>query len=111
MLQALGGFGREIGGLHLTAGAVLSAAAFVVTLGMSYAFNAVLYLTMSRLLPVLGIAQAITYHYFMPLWALALCAAVSVACGFASCYVPYLLWRRRTAAVGAKQNGQIQEEV
>ncbi len=111
MLQALGGFGREIGGLHITAGAVLSGIAFAVTLGMSYAFNYVLYLTMSRLLPALGMAQSINYNYFMPLWALALCAAVSVACGFASCLVPYVVWKRRNAAIGAKQDGTNQKEV
>ena len=109
MLQALGGFGVEIRGLHVTAGAVLSGVAFLVTLGMSYAFNAVLYLAMSRLLPAFGVALAVNYNYYMPLWALALCAAVSVACGFASCLVPYLLWKRRLAPVGFA--GQQPEEV
>ena len=109
MLQALGGFGVEIRGLHVTAGAVLSGVAFLVTLGMSYAFNAVLYLTMSRLLPAFGMALAVNYNYYMPLWALALCAAVSVACGFTSCLVPYLLWKRRNAPLGAA--GQETEEV
>jgi hypothetical protein len=105
MLQAMGGFGIEIRGLHLTAGAVLSGVAFLVTLGMSYAFNFVLYIAMSRLLPAFGMAQAVLYNYYMPLWALALCAAVSVGCGFASCLVPYLLWKKRTEAQKAKENG------
>ena len=109
MLQALGGFDVEIRGLHVTAGAVLSGVAFFVTLGMSYAFNAVLYLVMSRLLPAFGMAMAVNYNYYMPLWALALCAAVSVACGFASCMVPYQLWKRRMAARAAQQ-GQTQKE-
>ena len=98
MLRAMGGFGIEIRGLHLTAAAVLSGAAFLVTLAMSYAFNFVLYVAMSRILPALGMVQAVNYHYYMPLWALALCAAVSVACGFASCLVPYYVWKKRNAA-------------
>ena len=85
-------------GWHLTAAAVLSGAAFLVTLAMSYAFNFVLYVAMSRILPALGMVQAVNYHYYMPLWALALCAAVSVACGFASCLVPYYVWKKRNAA-------------
>lgn len=97
MLSAMGGFDREIRSLHLVAGTVLSGVAFVVTLGMSYAFNYVLYMAMSRILPSLGMAAAIDYNYYMPLWALALCALVSVACGFASCLVPYYVWKRRTA--------------
>ncbi len=97
MLSAMGGFDREIRSLHVVAGAVLSAVAFLVTLGMSYAFNYVLYITMSRILPSFGMAAAIDYNYYMPLWALALCALVSVACGFASCLVPYFVWKRRTA--------------
>ena len=97
MLSAMGGFDREIRSLHLVAGTVLSGVAFVVTLGMSYAFNYVLYMAMSRILPSLGMAAAIDYNYYMPLWALALCALVSVACGFASCLVPYFVWKRRTA--------------
>ncbi|MBO5757001.1 MAG: ABC transporter permease [Clostridia bacterium] len=105
MLEAMGGFGIEIRGLHLTAGAVLSGVAFLVTLGMSYAFNFVLYMTMSRILPAFGVAQAINYNYYMPLWALALCAAVSVGCGFASCLVPYLLWKKRTEARLEKEKG------
>jgi hypothetical protein len=72
---------------------------------MSYAFNFVLYMTMSRILPAFGIAQAVNYHYYMPLWALALCAAVSVACGFASCLVPYLLWKKRIEARLEKEKG------
>ncbi len=107
MLQAMGGFGIEIRGLHLTAASVLSGVAFLVTLGMSYGFNFVLYIAMSRILPALGMAQAINYNYYMPLWALALCAAVSVACGFASCLVPYLLWQKR----GQLQAKQTNEEV
>ena len=103
MLRAMGGFDREIKGLHLTAGAVLSVAAFLVTLGMSYVFNFVLYLTVSRILPSLGIVQAINYNYYMPLWALALCAGVSVACGFVSCLVPYLVWKHRNRAQEQKQ--------
>lgn len=95
MLRALGGFAQEIRSLHLVAGGVLSALAFVMTLGMSYALNYLLYITVSRLLPGLGIAMAVDYNYYMPLWALALCAAVSVLCGFASCLVPYLLWEKR----------------
>ena len=98
MLQAMGGFGHEIRGLHLTAASVLSGLAFLVTLVMSYAFNFVLYVAMSRILPALGMVQAVNYHYYMPLWALALCAAVSVACGFASCLVPYFVWKKRNAA-------------
>ena len=98
MLQAMGGFGHEIRGLHLTAASVLSGVAFAVTLGMSYAFNLVLYLAMSRALPALGMVKAMNYNYYMPLWALALCAAVSVACGFASCLVPYYAWEKRNAA-------------
>ena len=97
MLRAMGGFGIEIRGLHLTAAAVLSGAAFLVTLAMSYAFNFVLYVAMSRILPSLGMVAAVDYNYYMPLWALALCALVSVACGFASCLVPYFVWKRRMA--------------
>lgn len=103
MLSAMGGFAREIRGLHLTAGAVLSGLAFAVTLVMSYAVNYVLYIMMSRILPKFGMAAAIDYNYYMPLWALALCAAISVACGFISCLVPYLLWHRRMQAQ-EKQN-------
>ena len=97
MLSAMGGFEREIRSLHLVAGAVLSGVAFAVTLGMSYAFNFILYIAMSRVLPGLGMVQAIDYNYYMPFWALALCAAVSVACGFASCLAPYFVWKRRMA--------------
>lgn len=97
MLGAMGGFDREIRSLHVVAGAVLSGVAFVVTLGMSYAFNYVLYIAMSRILPSLGMVAAVDYNYYMPLWALALCALVSVACGFASCLVPYFAWKRRMA--------------
>ncbi len=95
MLSAMGGFGREIRSLHLVAGGVLSGVAFLVTLGMSYALNFVLYIVMSRILPSFGMAAAIDYNYYMPLWALALCAAVSVICGFTSCLVPYFLWQSR----------------
>ena len=97
MLGAMGGFDREIRSLHIVAGAVLSGVAFLITLGMSYAFNYVLYIAMSRILPSLGMAAAIDYNYYMPLWALALCALVSVACGFASCLVPYFVWKHRAA--------------
>lgn len=107
MLEAMGGFGIEIRGLHLTAGAVLSGVAFLVTLSMSYAFNFVLYMTVSRILPAFGMAQAINYHYYMPLWALALCAAVSVACGFASCFVPYLLWQKRKRVRAKQENKEV----
>ena len=103
MLQALGGFDVEIRGLHVTAGATLSCLAFLVTLGMSYAMNAALYLSIGRLLPALGMVTSVNYNYYMPLWALALCAAVSVACGFASSLVPYLLWRRRNATHATQQ--------
>ena len=95
MLSAMGGFGREIKSLHLVAGGVLSGVAFLVTLGMSYALNFVLYIVMSRILPSLGMAAAIDYNYYMPLWALVLCAVVSVLCAFASSFVPYLMWKRR----------------
>ena len=105
MLQAMGGFGVEIRGLHLTAASVLSCVAFLVTLAMSYAFNYVLYVAMSRILPALGMVQAVNYNYYMPLWALALCAAVSVACGFASCIVPYILWKKRNRARSTAQKG------
>ena len=97
MLSAMGGFEREIRSLHVVAGAVLSGVAFLVTLGMSYAFNFVLFIAMSRILPSLGMVQAIDYNYYMPIWALALCAAVSVACGFTSCLAPYFVWKRRMA--------------
>lgn len=105
MLQAMGGFGSEIRGLHLTAASALSVVAFLVTLAMSYAFNFVLYVAMSRILPALGIVQAVNYNYYMPLWALALCAAVSVACGFASCIVPYILWKKCNRARSMAQQG------
>lgn len=105
MLSAMGGFAREIRALHLWAGGVLSGVAFLVTLGMSYAFNYVLYLFMSRLLPSLGITAAMDYNYYMPLWALALCAAVSVICGFTSCLVPYLVWKRRMQSKQAEFGG------
>ena len=103
MLQAMGGFDSEIKGMHLTAGAVLSGFAFLVTLGMSYAFNFVLYIAMSRILPALGMVQAVNYNYYMPLWALALCAAVSVACGFASCLVPYYIRKRRMQKISIRE--------
>ncbi len=111
MLQAMGGLSREIRGLHLTAALVLSVAAFMITLGMSYLFNLVLYLAMSRALPALGIVKAINYNYYMPLWALALCAAVSVVCGFASCIVPYRLWAKRNQASGIAKERLTNEEV
>lgn len=95
MLSAMGGFPQEIRGLHLTAGVILSGLAFVVTFVMSYAFNMGLYLLMSSFLPSLGIVKAANYHYYMPLWALVLCAVVSVLCAFASSFVPYLMWKRR----------------
>lgn len=110
MLSAMGGFAREIKGLHLCAGAVLSGVAFLVTLGMSYAFNFVLYIAMSSILPRFGFVKAINYNYYMPLWALALCAAVSVVCGFMSCFVPYLIWKRRMDAKAAVQESASGEE-
>lgn len=110
MLRAMGGFDREIGALHLTAGAVLSVVAFLITLGMSYLFNWVIYIAMSQILPSLGIVKAVNYNYFMPLWALALCAAVSVICGFVSCLVPYAMWKHRTKSQRAAQEKQNKEE-
>ena len=105
MLSAMGGFGREIKSLHTVAGGVLSGVAFLVTLGMSYALNFLMYIAMSRILPSFGLAAAIDYNYYMPLWALALCAAVSVICGFTSCLVPYFLWQRRMQKKQAEFEG------
>ncbi|MBQ8397070.1 MAG: ABC transporter permease [Clostridia bacterium] len=90
ILLAIGGINDEIHRLHRIDGVLVSAVNFVLTLGLSFLFNWLVYSAMNTWLPSFGIVEtAVRYQYGISPLMLILCLAVSVACGYLSCEIPY----------------------
>lgn len=90
ILLAIGGINDEIHRLHRIDGVLVSAVNFVLTLGLSFLFNWLVYAAMNTWLPSYGIVETtVRYQYGISPLMLILCLAVSVACGFLSCEIPY----------------------
>lgn len=94
VLLALGGEEASIAKLHRIAGGVLSGAAFLLTVLLSCACNALVHFCINTLLPKFGLIQGVGYAYELSLPALIVCIAVSVLCGFMSCEIPYRMFEK-----------------
>lgn len=98
ILLALGAKQNSLGTLHRITGGVLSGAAFLATVILSYLCNAAVHLLINTLLPKFGIIESVGYAFELSWPALWACLLVSVLCGFLSCEVPYRLFRRNEKA-------------
>lgn len=104
MLRAFGAVEREIRAIHLFAGAVMTAASFVLSLSMGYAANYLLYRFCNSVLPSIGLGSGIRYEYQLSVGALAFSALIAIVCGFLSCLVPYYLERAEDRRSKAREN-------
>ncbi len=90
ILLAVGGVNSEIHRLHRIDGLLVSAVNFLLTLGLSFLMNWLVYSAMNTWLPAYGVVEtAVRYQYGISPLMLILCLAVSLACGFLSCEIPY----------------------
>ena len=104
ILLAIGGIEDEIHRLHRIDGLLVSAVNFVLTLGMSFLMNWLVYMAMNTWLPSYGIVEtAVRYRYGISPLMLILCLCISLGCGFLSCEIPYhqFIARRRKLAAQA----------
>ncbi len=95
MLYALGAPHAAFPTMHRMAGGVLSALAFLITVGLSCLFNWVVYILVTVILPQMGVMDVIHYRYTLSIPALIACVAISVSCGLLSCEIPWRLYRRQ----------------
>lgn len=90
ILLAIGGVNEEIHRLHRIDGVLVSAVNFILTLGLSFLFNWLVFSAMNTWLPSYGIVETtVRYQYGISPLMLILCLAVSLGCGFLSCEIPY----------------------
>ncbi|MBR7184965.1 MAG: hypothetical protein IKD37_05080 [Clostridia bacterium] len=82
--------GGEIRRAHRIEGLLLSAANFVLTLGLSFLVNWLVFSAMNTWLPAYGFVEtAVRYQYGISPLMLIVCLGISLACGFLSCEIPY----------------------
>lgn len=106
ILLAIGGIPSEIRRLHRIDGTLLSAANFLLTLGLSFLFNWLVYSACNSWLPSLGIIDTtVRYQYGISPVMLIICLAVSLGCGFLSCEIPYRQFMARQKKLAAQADG------
>ena len=90
VLLSIGAVGGEIRRAHRIEGLLLSAANFVLTLGLSFLVNWLVFSAMNTWLPAYGFVEtAVRYQYGISPLMLIVCLGISLACGFLSCEIPY----------------------
>ena len=95
MLRAFGAIESEIRRIHLLSGAVMAVLSFVLTLGMGYAANYLLYVFCNTALPSMGLGSGIRYDYYISVGALLFSALIAIVCGLLSSVLPYYIERMR----------------
>lgn len=101
VLLAIGAVEDEIHRLHRIDGMLVSGANFVLTLGLSFGLNWLIFRALNDWLPAVGMVETVVrYHYGISPLMLILALAVSLGCGYLSCEIPYrqFIARRRKLA-------------
>ena len=90
LLLALGAVNSEIRRAHRTEGVMLSGLSVLLTLGLSFLLNWLVFSVMNTWFPSYGILSGAVRSSFgiSPLM-LAVCLGVALICGFLSCEIPY----------------------
>ena len=95
VLHALGAPDKAFAKLHRMAGGVLSGAAFLITVGVSFLCNYGVFFCVNTLLPKLHITESVRYEFDLSIPALIACVVISILCGFLSCELPYRMFTRK----------------
>ncbi len=96
ILHALGAPDAAFAKLYRLAGGVLSGLAFLITVGLSYLCNYLIYFLIGTLLPKLHLTESLHYPFTLSLPALIACVLISILCGYLSCELPYRLYTKKT---------------
>jgi len=94
VLLAIGAKEKSIAKLHYITGGILSCIAFMMTILLSSLFNGIVFIMMNTILPQFGLIESVKYRYELSLPALIASVVVSVVCGFLSCLIPYLFFKK-----------------
>ena len=90
ILLALGAVDAEICRAHRIEGIMLSLLNFILTLGMSFSLNWIVFSAVNTWLPSYGILETtVRYQYGISPLMLVICLVISLLCGFLSCEIPY----------------------
>ena len=96
ILHSMGATLKEIGGLHLTSGALIFVVSFITNFTLSRLLCFVIYRIFTSVLPHLGImGMNVSFNSFVPVSTVLLYAVISAVCGFVSSTIPYLLYRAK----------------
>lgn len=93
VLRAIGVVDKKMRSLYLVSGIFLAILSAIMTLGMSYLADYLIYLICTALVPSMTTVSGVTVSFYMPPNALVICLVSSVVCGFFSSYMPYLFRR------------------
>ena len=93
ILRALGATERKLMKLYIVSGIILAVISAILTVGMTYLSNYIIYVLCTMLVPSMGTVGGVTVSFYMPPWALIVCISISVICGFFSSYLPFVLKR------------------
>lgn len=106
VLLAIGAVPKEINRIHRIDSTLLSAANFVLTLGLSFFLNWLVYAACNTWLPSLGIiGNVVRYQYSISPVMLILCLAVSLVCGILSCEIPCRRFMARHKKLATQVDG------
>lgn len=95
MLRSFGATEKELHGVHRVSGAFMAGASILFSLILAYAASGVVFLFCNRLMSSLGIGAGTRYEFYMSIPALLSCILISMACGYLSSTIPFLLYRAR----------------
>ncbi len=88
IIQSMGAKKSDIRIIYLLGGLSMAVMSLIVSILLSYVASYVVYYFVNVILPGLN-HETIRFTFYLPWYALAISAIVSVACGFFSTYVPY----------------------
>ncbi|MBQ8276458.1 MAG: ABC transporter permease [Clostridia bacterium] len=111
LLLALGAVNSEIRRAHRTEGIMLSGLSVLLTLGLSFLLNWLVFSVMNTWFPSYGILSgAVRYSFGISPLMLLVCLGVALVCGFLSCEIPYHQFiarqKKLTAAADALDDAQ-----
>ena len=111
MLRSFGATERELRGIHRVSGAFMAISSIFVSLILAYSASGLVFLFCNRLMSSLGLGEGTRYEFYISVPALISCILISMACGYLSSTIPFLMYRarlRREQVTGIIERNDVQ---
>ena len=95
MLRSFGATESELRGIHRVSGAFMAISSIFISLILAYSASGLVFLFCNRLMSSLGLGEGTRYEFYISIPALISCILISMACGYLSSTIPFLMYRAR----------------